>query len=153
LAAANDKGCRFGHHCCRQATPNSIQHRGQLSYPIGVDYMSHEWNCMFYGIDFYLFPCGKLPIFRFRLGCFSVIRKKKHTNWYPLFVGYFLSLTHVRASQLQFDVTRCFCHCSFVSTHSASSIQSNSSQVLPQIGIPINTSQLAGIVWHGLEVN
>ena len=33
---------------------------------------------------------------------------------------------------------------------SASSIQSNSSQVLPQIGIPINTSQLAGIVWRGL---
>jgi hypothetical protein len=32
---------------------------------------------------------------------------------------------------------------------SASSIQSNSSQVLPQIGIPINTSQLAGIVWCG----
>ncbi len=124
----------------------------------------------------------------------------------PFFVGYFPSLTHVCASQLQFDVTRCFCHCSFVSTHwlqcmvpkfwgnfnffwlilwrgvnpnllfantllliwyhaishklyphiwlpsasyhriwlpSASSIQSNSSQVLPQIGIPINTSQLA----------
>ena len=37
-------------------------------------------------------------------------------------------LTHGRASQLQFDVTRCFYHCSFVSIHSASSIQSNSSQ-------------------------
>jgi hypothetical protein len=100
---------------------------------------------MFSGIDFNLFPRVKLPIFRFRLGCFSVTQKNIPIG-IPFFVGYFLSLTHGRASQLQFDVTRCFCHCSFVSTHSASSIQSNSSQVLPQIGIPINTSQLAGIV-------
>jgi hypothetical protein len=33
---------------------------------------------MFSGIDFYLFPRGKLPIFRFRLGCFSVTRKKTY---------------------------------------------------------------------------
>ncbi len=116
----------------------------------------------------------------------------------PFFVGYFLSITHVCASQLQFDVTQCFCHCSFVSTHwlqcmvpkfwgnfsffwlilwhgvnrppsfwydtasyhriwlpSASSIQSNSSQVLPQIGIPINTAQLALLALYdaGLVLN
>jgi len=29
LAAAADKGCRFGHHCCRRASPNSIKHRGK----------------------------------------------------------------------------------------------------------------------------
>jgi hypothetical protein len=27
LAAANDKECRFGHHCCRRASPNSFKHR------------------------------------------------------------------------------------------------------------------------------
>jgi hypothetical protein len=29
---------------------------------------------MFSGIEFYLFPRGKLPFFRFRLGCFFVTR-------------------------------------------------------------------------------
>jgi hypothetical protein len=29
LAAADNKGCRFGHHCCRRASPNSIKHRGK----------------------------------------------------------------------------------------------------------------------------
>jgi hypothetical protein len=29
LAAADDKGCRFGYHCCRRASPNSIKHRGK----------------------------------------------------------------------------------------------------------------------------
>jgi hypothetical protein len=29
LAVADDKGCRFGHHCCRRASPNSIKHRGK----------------------------------------------------------------------------------------------------------------------------
>ncbi len=27
LAAANDDGCRFGHHCCRRTSPNSIKHK------------------------------------------------------------------------------------------------------------------------------
>ena len=27
LATADDKGCRFGHHCFRRASPNSIKHR------------------------------------------------------------------------------------------------------------------------------
>jgi hypothetical protein len=27
LAAANDDGCRFGHHYCRQTSPNSIKHK------------------------------------------------------------------------------------------------------------------------------
>ena len=27
LAAADDKGCRFGHHCCRRTSPNSIKHK------------------------------------------------------------------------------------------------------------------------------
>ncbi len=26
-AAAVDDGCRFGHHCCRQTSPNSIKHK------------------------------------------------------------------------------------------------------------------------------
>jgi len=29
LAAADDKECRFGHHCCRRASPNSMKHRGK----------------------------------------------------------------------------------------------------------------------------
>ena len=29
LAAADDKGCSFGHHCRRRMSPNSIKHRGQ----------------------------------------------------------------------------------------------------------------------------
>jgi len=29
LAAAADKGCRFGHHCCRRASPNLIKLRGK----------------------------------------------------------------------------------------------------------------------------
>ncbi len=29
LAAADDKGRHFGHHCCRRTSPNSIKHRGQ----------------------------------------------------------------------------------------------------------------------------
>jgi hypothetical protein len=29
LAADGDKGRRFGHHCCRRTSPNSIKHRGQ----------------------------------------------------------------------------------------------------------------------------
>jgi len=29
LAADDNKGCRFGHHCCRQASLNSIKHRGK----------------------------------------------------------------------------------------------------------------------------
>ncbi len=27
LAAANDAGCHFGHHCCRRTSPNSIEHK------------------------------------------------------------------------------------------------------------------------------
>ena len=29
LAAADDNGCRFGHHCCRRVSPISIKHRGK----------------------------------------------------------------------------------------------------------------------------
>jgi hypothetical protein len=39
---------------------------------------------MFSGIEFYLFPRGKLSIFRFRLGSFFVTLGSllfKHTNW------------------------------------------------------------------------
>ena len=32
LAVANNNGCRFGHHCCRRASPISIKHRGQHKY-------------------------------------------------------------------------------------------------------------------------
>jgi len=29
LTAANDKGCRFGHHCCRRVSLILIKHRGK----------------------------------------------------------------------------------------------------------------------------
>ncbi len=31
---ADDKGCRFGHHCRQRASPNSINYRGRLNYLI-----------------------------------------------------------------------------------------------------------------------
>ncbi len=31
-APANDDGCCFGYHCCRQTSPNSIKHRGWYKY-------------------------------------------------------------------------------------------------------------------------
>jgi hypothetical protein len=70
----------------------------------GVDYMSHAWNCMFSGIDFHLFPRGKLC-------CNS---KKNIRIGMSFLVGNSLSPTHVGASK--FDVTRFLCHSSFVST-------------------------------------
>ncbi len=70
-----------------------------ISYALGVDYVSHFWNCMFARIDFYLFPCWKRTIFCFRLGCFLQLELLfqtyqlvyfnqyyffKHTIWYGI---------------------------------------------------------------------
>ena len=32
FAAADDKGCRFGHHCCRRTSLNLIKHKGHYKY-------------------------------------------------------------------------------------------------------------------------
>ena len=73
-----------------------------VCFPVLIFTYSHVENSLFFALDS------------------AVSNSKKNIPiGIPFFVGYFLSLTHGCASQLQFDVTRCFCHCSFVSTHSA----------------------------------
>jgi len=61
LAAANDKGCRFGHHCCQRASANPIKHRG-----------THKL------IEFYIILLNLLN--RFDCGIGTSMRKDAHPS-------------------------------------------------------------------------
>jgi hypothetical protein len=43
LAAADDNGRRFGHHCCRWTSPNSIKYRGQQKL---INFYFNLWNLL-----------------------------------------------------------------------------------------------------------
>jgi hypothetical protein len=43
LAAADDNGSRFGHHCCRWTSPNSIKYRGQQKL---INFYFNLWNLL-----------------------------------------------------------------------------------------------------------